>query len=226
MLEYITIAILELFTGLIGLSDRQAALRSRTLKPVKGRKGVYEILGQVFFKKGERIGLENPDKMTLSKVEPTPETVEFLAGQVAERIEARAAVMAEQMAEKILADKILQNDPDPAGQGSMEIPGQIGETDGIGQGIQVRGFMDDDVPPVMEAPAMGAPLMEIPVREHPAVLNLAELARAAGQAIEAGRVTGSGAPEVAAMEEILGYDVTAGQRDEAWKIWKKEQTNA
>ena len=44
---------------------------------------------------------------------------------------------------------------------------------------------------------------------------------AAGKAIEDGNTTKSGAPIVAAMEDILGHDITAGQRNAAWAIWKE-----
>ena len=40
---------------------------------------------------------------------------------------------------------------------------------------------------------------------------------AAAQAIDDGDVTGSGAPEVAAMVKILGYEITAAERNTAWK---------
>lgn len=45
----------EFHTGRIGLTDKQAVLRSRRL--VKIRKGLYDITGTVQFKAGEKIGL-------------------------------------------------------------------------------------------------------------------------------------------------------------------------
>lgn len=50
--------------------------------------------------------------------------------------------------------------------------------------------------------------------------NLADLAAAAGQAIEDGNTIASGAPSVEAMEEILGYSITSEQRAVAWAAWK------
>jgi hypothetical protein len=41
-------------------------------------------------------------------------------------------------------------------------------------------------------------------------------------AIEDGNTTKSGAPEVDAMEEILGENISAADRDAVWDAWKKE----
>ena len=51
---------------------------------------------------------------------------------------------------------------------------------------------------------------------------IAELAAAAGKAVEDGNTVGSGAPTVEAMADILGYGITADQRDAAWAAWKAE----
>jgi len=67
MRKYETTAVVDLFGGLIGLSEEQAARRARNLKPVK--KGVYEIVGPVQFKAGELISLDKPDKATAAKLE-------------------------------------------------------------------------------------------------------------------------------------------------------------
>ena len=48
---------------------------------------------------------------------------------------------------------------------------------------------------------------------HPAADDLIDAARAA---IDAGDITKDGKPEVRAIEEILGRDITAAERDEAW----------
>ena len=50
--------------------------------------------------------------------------------------------------------------------------------------------------------------------------KLSDLAQAAGQAVEAGKTIGSGAPAVEAMEEILGYSITSEQRDAGWDEWQ------
>ena len=154
MLKYITLAIVELFGGLIGLSKKQAVRRGKTLKKVKDRDGVYEILSKVQFKVGEIIGLEDPDKVTLSKVELTPESQDIVDAREKERIEA----LAEKRAQEILAEKAME-----------------------------------------------------------------DIVAAAGHAINQGQVTATGAPEVKAMEEILGYDITAKERDRAWETIQKEQ---
>ena len=51
-----------------------------------------------------------------------------------------------------------------------------------------------------------------------------DLLQAAVTAIEGGRVTQDGRPEVKAMEEILGRNITADERDMAWgRIIKPEK---
>lgn len=50
-----------------------------------------------------------------------------------------------------------------------------------------------------------------------------EILEAAKAAIEAGDVTQSGKPTVEAIEEILGKDVTASERDEAWEKIESEK---
>ncbi len=112
MFTYITTALVELFSGLIGLSDDQAACRSGKLKPVDDQDGVYEILDRVQFKAGEVIGLEDPAKVILSRVEPTPETVEALAGMEEERIQQ----LADEKAQKILDEKFMEDVVLAAGQ--------------------------------------------------------------------------------------------------------------
>lgn len=67
MLKYKTTAIVEFFSGKIGLSEKQAVRRPGKLKKVG--KGVYGILSPVQFKAGETISLDNPDKITLAKLE-------------------------------------------------------------------------------------------------------------------------------------------------------------
>lgn len=75
MQKYKTIGIIDLFSGKIGLSEKQAARRPGKLKKVG--KDVSKILSPVQFKAGEVIRLDNPDKVTLSKLEliedPKPE---------------------------------------------------------------------------------------------------------------------------------------------------------
>jgi hypothetical protein len=65
--EYKTTSTVEIFSGLIGLSNVQADKRIKKLK--KKKTGVYEILLPVQFKAGERIKLDKPEKVLLSKLE-------------------------------------------------------------------------------------------------------------------------------------------------------------
>lgn len=51
---------IELFSGLIGLTDAQASVRAHSLKPVG--KDVYEIVGKVEFKAGEQVKMESIPK--------------------------------------------------------------------------------------------------------------------------------------------------------------------
>ena len=71
---------IELFTGIIGLTDAQANVRAHSLKPVG--KGIYEIVGKVEFKAGEPIAFKSIPKALITllpkKLEPSvakkPET--------------------------------------------------------------------------------------------------------------------------------------------------------
>lgn len=218
MYQYITTAIVAFFAGLIGLTDKQAATRTRFLKKVPGRPGVYEILGQIQFKVGEIIGLENPDKIIRSKVDPMPETLEIMAALEAERIQGLAEKKArdlfdlkeaERAAAELAAKMAAQGDPDTAAQAA--------------QGAQVladpaAGGDQDLSDPVNHADL--AIQMDLDLQVDPDVV------RAAAQAIEDGQVTASGAPSVAAMEKILGFDVTAELRDLAWDEVKKGASHA
>ncbi len=60
MKKFRTEATIELHSGVIGLSDRQAALRGLQLK--EAGRGTYEITGPVQFKAGEVIGLKEVPK--------------------------------------------------------------------------------------------------------------------------------------------------------------------
>lgn len=68
MQKYKTTATIELFSGKVGLSEKQAAIRAARLKKVK--QGVFEVVLPVQFKVGEEIGIECPDKATLANLEP------------------------------------------------------------------------------------------------------------------------------------------------------------
>ena len=63
MKQYQTLEIIRLSGGTIGLTDEQAARRPRALRQV--RKGLYEIIGPVEFKRGEEIGLVAPGVLAL-----------------------------------------------------------------------------------------------------------------------------------------------------------------
>jgi len=57
MIEYKTLQIVNLFSGEIGLSPKQAKPRSKKLKPVFGKPDTFEILEGIQFKAGETIRL-------------------------------------------------------------------------------------------------------------------------------------------------------------------------
>lgn len=76
MKKFQTEATIELHSGLIGLSDRQAAKRSRQIKRAGERAGVYEITGPVQFKAGEVISLEDAPKPYAPVLREIPEAME------------------------------------------------------------------------------------------------------------------------------------------------------
>ena len=94
MKPYRTLAIIRLYTGKIGLTDVQAQRRMGCLKKIKD--DVYEISGEVSFKAGEVIGLEDAPKpyvKLLECLEPEKpaidlearETVEFASKQTVKK---------------------------------------------------------------------------------------------------------------------------------------------
>ncbi len=62
--------------------------------------------------------------------------------------------------------------------------------------------------------------------EQPDLKRRTEIIFAAQEVIDNDQVIGSGAPDIKAMEKLLGYDISAPERDNAWEILKKEQGNA
>lgn len=68
MREYQTTGIIRVNSGYIGLDKRQADARRSRVKPTK-TDGVYEILGQIEFKAGEKIRMEKPDKVLLNRMQ-------------------------------------------------------------------------------------------------------------------------------------------------------------
>ena len=60
MKSYRTLATVRLFTGMVGLTDNQVKWRTNCLSKIKD--DAYEITGEVVFKTGEVIGLEDPPK--------------------------------------------------------------------------------------------------------------------------------------------------------------------
>jgi len=111
MKEYITTAIIELFTGLVGLNKKQADRRPGQVKEIKGKKGVYEVITPIQLKAGEVITLD-PDKVTLAKLDLTEkglaqETAEkeaLIEAEVQRRL-AEEKVKAEAEAKKKAAKK-------------------------------------------------------------------------------------------------------------------------
>ena len=68
-MKYRALETISLFSGKISLSEKQASIRSTVLKPVKNKKGLYEIIGPVQFKRGETIDLIDPEKPILKSLE-------------------------------------------------------------------------------------------------------------------------------------------------------------
>ena len=68
MIEYKTLQTVVLFTGEIGLSERQAKPRSGKIKPVFGKPDTFEILEGIQFKAGETIRISGivPKAMRVS----------------------------------------------------------------------------------------------------------------------------------------------------------------
>jgi len=66
MREYQTTGIIRVNCGYIGLDKHQAGARRSRVKKVSD--GIYEVLQPIEFKAGEKIKLENPDKITLARM--------------------------------------------------------------------------------------------------------------------------------------------------------------
>lgn len=98
-LQYITTDTLPLFSGLIVLSHDQAARRKSALNLVEDADGggLYEIITPTQFKPGEIIGLENPDKAVLSRLELTEESRAAVAAAEEERLEDLARAKANEV---------------------------------------------------------------------------------------------------------------------------------
>lgn len=76
MKPYRTLATVRLFTGVVGLTDKQVKWRTDCLSKIKD--DVYSIEKEVVFKAGEVIGLEDlpkPYRKALECLEPEPEVV-------------------------------------------------------------------------------------------------------------------------------------------------------
>jgi hypothetical protein len=75
MREYQTTGIIRVNCGYIGLDKHQAGARRSRVRQI--RDGVYEVLQPIEFKAGEKIRLDNPDKITLARMDcldkPIPE---------------------------------------------------------------------------------------------------------------------------------------------------------
>lgn len=67
MREYITTNIVDIYCGRIGLDENQAGCRGPSLNKIDN--GVYEVLAPVQFKAGEKIKLDNPDKILAGKLD-------------------------------------------------------------------------------------------------------------------------------------------------------------
>lgn len=72
MLEYNTTGIIRIHGGIIGLSKKQADARRACVRPVTGKKDLYEILTPIELKAGEIIRLAGPDKVLRRSLVLTP----------------------------------------------------------------------------------------------------------------------------------------------------------
>jgi hypothetical protein len=68
MREYQTTGIIRINSGYIGLDRRQADARRSRVTPTQ-TDGVYQVLDQIEFKAGEKIRLDNPDKVLLDRMQ-------------------------------------------------------------------------------------------------------------------------------------------------------------
>jgi hypothetical protein len=106
-----------------------------------------------------------------------------------------------------LSVTIIPDDaPAPSAKPEEEVNG-IPDTD-----VVVGGGGTVDLDPETKAPAFSGPAQGEGNEVAPDVLEAARQAVAAGQTIT------TGAPIVKAMEEILGRDVDAAERDRAWDL--------
>lgn len=71
MKEYICTETVDLHTGRVGLTKKQVDRRRHKLKPVKEGDGIYDVVSSVQFKAGESVRIQDPDKATLSRLNPT-----------------------------------------------------------------------------------------------------------------------------------------------------------
>ena len=76
MRRYKTTGIVDIFGGLVGLDDKQAAARRINVSKVEGKDGVYEIIHPIQFKTGETVRLEKPDKALLALLEDIDKAVD------------------------------------------------------------------------------------------------------------------------------------------------------
>ena len=91
MLEYRTTNIVDIYCGCVGLADKQAECRCNSLKKISN--GVYEILKPIQFKAGEKIMLDKPDKIILSKLELTHKGKESIIKKEDEVLEPKGKVI-------------------------------------------------------------------------------------------------------------------------------------
>ena len=73
MNTYKTTEIVDIFGGKVGLTKKQAKRRPGKLRKLRGvtegNRGLFEVVNPIQFKAGEVVMLENPDKITLAKLE-------------------------------------------------------------------------------------------------------------------------------------------------------------
>jgi len=64
----VTGRVCRISTGVLELSKEQAAARLHNLKPVKGKRPLYEVVGPVEFKVGEKIGYEGDLPKSMAEI--------------------------------------------------------------------------------------------------------------------------------------------------------------
>lgn len=150
MKKYRTTEVVGIASGVIELNGRQAVRRPGKLKPMK-KKGLYEILAPIEFKQGEVIGLENPDKVLLSKLDELDKDGKPVKGAAVaaekitmERLQEQAPALVKQIYDEGFAAgqealiSELDNGEDSPVKDKAGSEGEKGAADGQGKGEKAK----------------------------------------------------------------------------------------